>query len=114
MPNFSALLFSHLSDDNAQHQGQMLVLLGNTTFVFAPFSTLSEKANKITSKTHKRIEVEIAAGKYSLKTVEQLKIQLSNTWKRMFHPVRSSIPRNTSVVYVSLHRFSMSCVIERT
>lgn len=110
MPNFSALLFSHLSDDNAANA----CALGNTTFVFAPFSTLSEKAHKITSKTHKGIEVEIAAGKYSLKTAEQLKSQLSSTWKRMFRLVRSSIPRSTSVVYVSLHRFSMSCVIERT
>jgi len=83
------------------------VLLGNTTFVFAPFSTLSEKANKITSKTHKRIEVEIAA---ALKTAEQLTIQLEYLEKN----VPSCVPRNTSVVYVSLHRFSMSCVIERT
>jgi len=57
-------------------RGKGLCSVGNTTFVFVPSSALSEKANEITSKTRKRIEAEIAAGKYSLKTAEQLKTQL--------------------------------------
>lgn len=59
-------------------KGQGLYTMGIYTFLFVPFSTISEKANEIASKTRKRIEVEIAAGKYSLKTAEQLKIQLDH------------------------------------
>lgn len=59
-------------------KGQGLYTMGIYTFLFAPFSTISEKANEIASKTRKRIGVEIAAGKYSLKTAEQLKIQLDH------------------------------------
>jgi len=64
-------------------KGKGLCSMGSSTYLFAPFSALSEKANEITSKTRKRIEAEIATGKYSLKTAEQLKIQLEHLEKNV-------------------------------
>ncbi|KAL9712335.1 hypothetical protein Ac2012v2_003572 [Leucoagaricus gongylophorus] len=56
--------------------GEGLFTMGVVTFIFAPFPSLSHNAQEIKSEARKKIESEIAAGKYAPAVVEQYKIIL--------------------------------------
>ncbi|KXN82889.1 Glucose oxidase [Leucoagaricus sp. SymC.cos] len=55
-----------------------LYTMGISTYAFTHPSTLSDKAGEIITEARKKIEAEIAAGKYSPGLVDQYKVQFDN------------------------------------
>lgn len=65
-------------------EGQGLYAMGISTFIYAPFSSLSNKAPEIISDARKKIEAEIAMGKHTPGLAEQYRIHLDNLEKVPF------------------------------
>jgi len=63
-----------LYNDKLSTKGEGVFTMGVVSFIFAPLSSLSPKAQEIKSEARNNIESEIAAGKYAPSLIEQYKI----------------------------------------